>query len=48
MLMMARMIVPAQYLARLMRPSKDVKRYWKSKFIVPLPLRPGFRRLMSL
>src|SRR5581483_6647534 len=30
MLMMARITTPAQYLARLMRPSNDVKRYWKS------------------
>jgi hypothetical protein len=41
-------MVPAQYLARLMRPSNDVNRYWKSKFIVPLPLRPGSASLLSL
>src|ERR1700752_2968075 len=44
MLMMARMIVPAQYLARLMRPSNDVKRYCKSKFIVPPPFAAGLRQ----
>ena len=27
MLIIARMMVPAQYLARLMRPSNEVKRY---------------------
>src|SRR3972149_5195525 len=44
MLIMARMIVPAQYLARLMRPSNDVKRYWKSKFIASPPFAAGVRR----
>src|SRR5262252_9205436 len=33
MLTMARIIVPAQYFARLMRPSNDVKRYLKFKSI---------------
>jgi hypothetical protein len=33
------MMVPAQYFARLMRPSNDVKRYLKSKSIgFPPPL----------
>src|SRR4026208_544728 len=41
MLTMARMIVPAQYLARLRRPSNDGNRYLKSKSIAFPPSRAG-------
>jgi hypothetical protein len=41
MLITARMMAPAQYFARLMRPSNDVNKYWKSKFIVPPPYASG-------